>query len=150
MGWWSKSILGGDSPWDYCGDILHDICKIPQSTNKADFNCTAPNTWSNVERKVVREALDANIHIIDSNTSKKYMKDVYGQVWAILVMASGAKMTNLMRAFFIAAGEVDEWAAEDKGRKKHIDAYIALVRAYNGEIALATQKSLWDKMAEVL
>ena len=113
MGWWSATVMGGDSPLDIEGE-LKDVCG---------------KTYEDVlDRDTINEHLDELGHSI---SLYQVEQDIAGQVLGVLIMAAGANMPDSIRSTVIACAEADEWMADgDSERTAYITDFIKKVRSY--------------------
>lgn len=122
MGWWSKNIMGGDTPWDF-EDIIYSVCgleKWPANHPKGDPEAVIP-----------KETFDSNMDsIIKAIEDYKTDQEIGFQVLGYLAMKFGATLSDELRKRIMESCDKDEWAKEDPKRetiilrlKKHIKNY---------------------------
>jgi len=137
MGWWSKDILGGDTPLDM-------IWSFEKQFNTESLYPL--ENWSGYTRTKVKQSIE--------NDKKgfwkavKHAEEMAGyegtqialQVAAVLWLNSGAKMDGLHMGAFIKAAQEDKWAKEDEERKAVMDNLIENIKNYYE----AQQKGMTD------
>lgn len=137
MGWWSTTIMGGDSPLDYLSNI------------GGALGFGNENTW----KRSVSRTCD-----ILNRTPVKYFLDYYAQtgndpvcaqVIAHIHMAVGAPLAQELRDLAIAACEnedVSTWR-EPLERKAHLTVFAEEVRSYDNKTPFeTTEEGLFDAM----
>lgn len=103
MGWWSGTIMGGDTPCDYEYDLQRaakintdDDERVSRATVRAAINKNLPKVFAAAKRLAKNEYCDDT--------------GVAGQVLGVFIIENGARMTNEMRAFILKGCDDDQWA----------------------------------------
>jgi len=137
MGWWSKDILGGDTPLDMMWAFEKEF----------DTDSLYPlENWSNYTRTKVKQAIDNDKGGFWRAVRKaEEMAGHEGtqialQVAAVIWLNSGAKIDGLYMSSFIKAAQEDVWAKEDEERKTVMDNLIENIKNYYE----AQQKGMTD------
>lgn len=147
MGWWSATILGGDTPMDYVGD-MKDIANINDyDYDKEEDILLAPN--------VVKDRVNKAIRKLVKYCDNSHDIDIAYQVLGVVIMTSGAKLSDQLRTFIISAARNDEWAKRDtsvdKERKTYINRFVRQLQRYpseGGRPRTIAQEGLFEKMSE--
>ena len=122
MGWWSTTIMGGDTPLDYQGDLT-DIISGGYLTND---DITAKQ-FENMDEVFLNGK-------IESLVKSKDNKSIMYQVLMVMAMRVGAKISSKLKLFAIGNIRNDEWQFEDSSRKEAIDNLIQTLNQYDGSI----------------
>lgn len=140
MGWWSKTVMGGDTPMDYECDFLIDHCGY------SDFYDEDPET--------IRTALNQNFWPCYHHALHCVNQDGDGialQVLGAIVLRYGANLPIEVRKVIIDAALNDEWGAEDEERANHMKIFAYQVENYtNGEPVEIATEGLFDVIASAL
>jgi len=132
MGWWSTSIMGGDSPLDF-EDAFYDIAgvnKFPESGSMTKLN---------------KESVEKNFDKFVSVVKKcDYEPEVGWQVLAVTAIGAGAKIPVVAMAEMKQACVNDSWAKEDNDRKKSVESLLDVLNEYNGTPTIITSKGLFE------
>jgi len=123
MGWWNRTILGGDEPLDFIITIEKRL-KIP--------DLYPIGSWSKSKQRLVRSAIE--------ELGDKWVEwiqeikiDVEIQTAYVVWIASGAYMSDDWKQIGIKAGLKDSWALSgDSERKVRINEYINALKGYDG------------------
>jgi hypothetical protein len=159
MGWWSASILGGDEPLDYLGDLA-DICGVGYRDKDESEDLTKLSAQEREARATLYDyAFSAEI-VNDSATRKqmiKYCQEAYSpeiahQVLGVILMATGAKIPKTLKQKIVKSAQKDEWANNpDEERMSYIQAFIAALNNYiDGTPVFTTVEGLFQKINENL
>jgi len=103
MGWWSESIMGGDSPLDSLGFIADEInvkFMYDETDDEKDF------LLYNFSRKVIEKNLNKIIKYIEKRT---YLQNISYQVLGVLILYYGVKVSKKIRDKIIDEALIDEW-----------------------------------------
>lgn len=122
MGWWSTTIMGGDTPLDYQGDLT-DIISGGYLTND---DITAEQ-FENMDEVFLNGK-------IESLVKSKDNKSIMYQVLMVMAMRVGAKISSRLKLLAISNIRNDEWQFEDLERKQAIDNLIETLNQYDGSI----------------
>ena len=152
MGWWSATIMGGDSPLDFQGALESKLGIEP--------NYSETKTPESHKKKLY-EAIENHEEMIDSILNKwgcgepeedfyKNEKSIGFQVLAVLMMECGAEIKPELKTKMLFWIEKDEWANEDTERLGYIDNLQDMVRAYEGEPVKVKNEGLFEVFAKKL
>lgn len=120
MGWWSKDILGGDTPLDYQEDILNII----SGGYLTERDVTAEQ-FENMDEVFVNGK-------IDSIAQTKDEKSIAYQVLAVIGMRVGAKISIKLKTLMASHIRQDEWKNEDNDRRVIIGNLMDALYNYDG------------------
>lgn len=150
MGWWSKTIMGGDTPLDFKSDFFDKI-------GVDQFNDS---------KKVIKKAFvkgqDYFIEGVDEvlnswgcgKPGEDYYKDkksIGFQVLAVIMMEHGIKINPEIKTLMLEWIPKDEWAKEDSERNGYIENLIDSLEAYDGSSPVhTTSKGLLEVFADKL
>lgn len=112
MGWHSKDIMGGDTPWDYESEI-YGICGIDKYDEETDEENPIP-------REVLLEKQEEiNKTFIDSQDGDNGSTSVHIglQVLGVMLLKFGAEIIPKVKENIYKAIEIDPWAEENFERK---------------------------------
>lgn len=142
MSWFSATVMGGDTPLDYQGDFVVDVCGI------------------NYDEWLERDSSDKFRSKLESNIDAmtKYAEDrddeIAFQVLGVLLVESACTFSEELRQRIIKAVEDDKWAAEgDLERRVYMDNFKSLLMKYDiagGTIAEVQYEGLFDQFAKLL
>jgi len=147
MGWWSETILGGDTPLDF----------LPDLEGALDVKELYPvRGWTNEVREAVQKAFAWNwkpiLRMIEAEWGEGDYNNIAIQVTAVIAMAAGAEFPEGFEEKAIKAADQDEWANEDDGpRRRVMTDFKKMLETYeSGTPSEAEEKGLFEKIAEVL
>ena len=134
MGWWSETIMGGDTPLDYMG-MLCDLIGVKYVSPKG-FRYT-------------RKQIETHMPKVLAWLNKpRYENEIAWQVFGVMVMETGAKISVETRAKIIQAAKADTWMTEDgthSSRGHHIRAFIKAIEAHKaGQKTKSTCEDLFQ------
>lgn len=134
MGWWSETVMGGDTPHDYKYEIYNN-CGV-------SFNSPTP---------ILRKALLSHEkELLAFAEGGHWDNEIRQQVCGYLVITNGvprSEAINKVISLAIESAEGDEWAKENQTRKKYMDDFIAALKSYNGEPTEVKDKGLFEVIA---
>lgn len=142
MGWWSKDIMGGDTPLD----IQDNICDLVgvHSFTETDKNAKEAVWLSENWKEVIK-------HFQYQEFWKGWFEDegylVY-QIIGYLLIRVGAPVDDELKQLLIKACEQDDWAKEDDDRKEVIDNFKQVIENYKGEAVPLTSSGLFEVIAK--
>lgn len=157
MGWWSATIMGGDTPLD----MLARLCGVAGAP-------WGPDTLDSWEPGHVFDGGDFHLfllrrHHIEGNLDKlvaelESIPNTYGdqriavQVFGAMVLHTGAAIPDDLRERIIESAKADEWASEgDAERQQYIDNFVAALRAHEpGRPHHLTEEGLLSQIERVL
>lgn len=140
MGWWSGTILGGDTPLDYLGN-LEDLLK-----------CEKLYPLENIKRMegVRQDIYDfggltklVNAFITETDS----YRNIQLQVLGIVLITIGMPIDETLRGLIIEASLDDEWMREEgtsSDRGYHIQRFIDAVREYDGTPVMSNTEGLFE------
>lgn len=154
MGWWSKTIMGGDTPLDF-RDTFNGMAGIEPSYS----DTPTPDS----EKKVLIESIQSKFvsgHMdVILNTwgcgepdSDYYnnQKSIGYQVLAVMLMESGAKIYDPLKVQMLEWIPKDKWAQEDEDRKHYVDNLIDALSKYDGSnTVLVKSEGLFEVLNKV-
>lgn len=117
MGWWSTSIMGGDTPLDIEAEIF-EIC-----------------VDTDTEDELNAQVLEGNIsQIVKTLREQEYheRKSVGFQVLGFTMMTKGATISPELKTEIIEWSKKDEWAEEDGERATIIQNFCNSLEIYDG------------------
>lgn len=135
MGWWSPTILGGDSPMDTVYDVVQftgissEWDKFPEVTKHA-FERLEVTQW---------------MKFISSRSEP----GIAAQVVALMHMAVGATLSDSIKKLAIEAcnnERCDSWSNPSE-RKANLNEFVSMLNAYKGVPIRPKEECLWDKLA---
>jgi hypothetical protein len=139
MGWWSATILGGDTPLDLVFDI-EDIVGIDRDGDRQEIT---KKHLDDHQAELTAWAVDPK-HGGDTD-------EIARQVLAFHILKTGAHLSPVVRELAMEACLADEWFREGEAdRVKHIMALHDAVKNYNvtgGPVPL-TEEGLFDVLFE--
>ena len=128
MGWWSRNIMGGDTPWDF-EDLIYDVVgkeKYPErpgvkpadqervNLTKEDFD----SQIDNIEKEILDFAWSSDA------------TDIGYQVLGYMMMEAGGNLEGELKTKIINACKNDSRAAVDQERKEVMDRMIKQIQEY--------------------
>lgn len=122
MGWWSTTIMGGDTPLDYQGELTDII-----SGGYLTRNDITAAQFENMDEVFVNGK-------IESLVKSKDDKSIMYQVLMVMAMRVGAKLSSKLKLLAISNIRNDEWQFEDSERKQAIDNLIQTLNQYDGSV----------------
>lgn len=139
MGWWSKDIMGGDSPLD-AKDEIYGICKVEE--------------FGDDGREITREDIEAHLpEILEKfreTENNEYYADraIYFQVLGVLMMQTGTPISEELKAEILENSKTDDWAMEDEERKQIVEGFHQAIEVYNGTPIRIKSRGLFEVLAE--
>ncbi len=145
MGWWSATILGGDTPLDYLGDFASEL-KLSDTENGL------PELYGYEFSKEIlnkKENLTKLVSYADSIKDKEYRSIAY-QILGVILMATGSKISGTLKEKIIEYAKKDEWYQnKTPDRVFYIEDFINSVRNYkDGTPVFVKKEGLFEKIAE--
>ena len=127
MGWWSTTIMGGDTPLDYQGELTNII-----SGGYLTNNDITAAQFENMDEVFVNGKIESLV---------KYKNDriIMYQVLMVMAMRVGAKISSRLKILAISNIRNDEWQFEDSERKQAIDNLIQTLNQYDGSVRVAVK-----------
>ena len=120
MGSWSTGIMGGDLPYDF-KDEIYFICDTQEFEEE-------PLRRILIDPEKFQEKMDYILKYIDASEEDRgegYL------VLGVMMMESGAKISDDLKEMMIMQAEEDDWARTDASRARVIDQFIESVKSYD-------------------
>lgn len=102
MGWWSATVLGGDGPLDWHGDLC-DVMGVEMTDEGEGYYGYA------YTRELVEKHMGAMMNKVESET---WEPAIGWQVLGAIVLKVGATIPDGLKVAVIQATKDDEWAKE--------------------------------------
>ena len=146
MGWWSCTIMGGDTPWDARGD-MHDAVGL--RTEELYPDSDDERVSDEYIHEHIKASVPAMIDVALNNTDNWY-PGVYKQVLGVMVMSAGCdpEDEDVKLALKIAkeGAEEDEW--DDDERRAYVADFVKMLDAYDGTPQEPKEEGLFEKFEE--
>jgi len=147
MGWWSKTVMGGDTPLDIEYN-LYTLAGIKDDDLYEESKKEEINTK-------VREGVSKLIQWVKNPTDAYYARDgLAGQVLGVMVMRHGlpANEDTTKEAISLAlvSAKEDEWATEGGDRLAYMSAFIEQLNNYDGTHQEPASEGLLEVMVNHL
>jgi len=144
MGWWSCTVMGGDTPLDLQADLIEETgIKYCDFQDEHDFDMTA------LKEDMTRD-LGKMIMYCEKQTNDYDYRNIAFQVLGAITMEAGVLLDDSVRAKIIDGAKNDEWATEDAERKQFMDAFILQVQTYENKPTQIAYESLFGKVFTAL
>ncbi len=105
MGWWSRTVLGGDEPLDWHGNLAHVMgLSYERDQDGAGYN-GYPYT-----RELVEEHMDAMMNKIGREPADGLIKTIGWQVLGAIALKVGATIPDGLKVAVVQATKDDSWA----------------------------------------
>lgn len=140
MGWWSATVMGGDTPLDEQAGICR-VAGVPWGPDTLDnwepaheFEGGDLHLWL-VRREHIEENLGAIVEHLEGLSNAYCNQRIAVQVFGAMVLWTGAAIPDELRERIIRSAEDDEWAAEgDVERVRHMADFIAALRNHKSGV----------------
>ena len=144
MGWWSATILGGDTPLDILGD-MGDVLGVDSD----DETKGIPELYGYDFTKSLLED-KSNIKKLQAYANKSDDKSIAYQILGVIIMGTGAKITGTLKEDIIKHTKKDDWyKTKDPERVAYIDDFIKTLTEYKAEAPVFLKlEGLFQKIAE--
>jgi hypothetical protein len=148
MGWWSSTIMGGDSPLDFKSSYFNSLDMDEFDTPKKIVGKTLEER-QDFFIKGVRETVDRwGCGKAGEDYHNNKMSIGY-QVAAVIMMENGVKIKPELKEIMLEWIPQDEWAGEDKERKGYVNNLIESLKSYDGSKEVnTTSKGLFEVFEE--
>ncbi len=152
MGWWSTTVMGGDSPLDAEGDFFHIVFK----GTKYEDGCDRMDAQDAGEltREEISEAIFQRLpELLERVRGPVPDLDIFKQVLGVLILEFGVPVNDLTREVIdlaIDGAKHDEWAQTDEERAAYMQAFILQLNEYDGKPTEVKFEGLFEKLAEHL
>lgn len=141
MGWWSCTIMGGDTPLDVRDTVLFDILELDSDDYFEDVYTPV----------VIGERMLNKLDAIE-DYDFSWAEEIGDQVLGVMVMEYGLPKDDerVVRLIDRAkeAAAADEWATDDAERRMYIGNFHETLEAYDGTPTTVKSEGLFDKIAE--
>jgi hypothetical protein len=144
MGWWSKDIMGGDSPLDM-ESIIYEACEVNQFPEEdEDGGSLKPSHFEKHLPKI--------LGLLRAQENNAYYDEhaIGFQVLGVLMMKAGAKIDEELKKEILRASSGDTWAQEDSERKTTVENFHQALEAYDGRPLEIRSRGLFEVIAEKL
>ena len=143
MGWWSKDIMGGDSPLD-AKDEIFNICEVDEFNDDDDghTDLTKEDFANNME-KILE-------FVRDQENNDYYDEKAIGyQVLGVLMMKAGAPISQELKDEIIENSKTDSWAEQDSERGAIVKKFHDTLSLYEGKHSVEIRsKGLFEALDE--
>jgi len=142
MGWWSKDIMGGDSPLD-AKDEIYGICGVDEFGDDGESG-----------REITREDIEAHLPQILEAFRKQENNDyydeaaIYFQVLGVLMMKTGTPISPELKQEILDNSQTDSWAKEDLERGEIVENFHAAIEKYDGTPIVIRSKGLFEAISD--
>jgi len=146
MGWWSCTVMGGDTPLDLQADLIETAgTDYEYFQDKLNFDMTKLKDG-------FTEHLGEMIMFCENRQNDRFCdeRNVAFQVLGAITMEAGTTIPDSVRTKIIDGAKNDGWAYNDSERKQHMDAFISVVETYDNTPTKIPYESLFQKFAEKL
>ena len=141
MGWWSATIMGGDTPLD----MEHAIGKLLNGE-------TGKETLESSQDELVQTGIDSILNRWGCGEPHEAFyidqKSIGFQVLAYLMLEHGCEIHPSTQEAFLEWIPKDEWASEDDVRKGYIDNLIEAIQNYDGKPMKLKNEGLFEVFAK--
>ena len=145
MGWWSATVLGGDGPLDWLGNLNETM------GNKYNYDTDAPSGPLDYGYVFTREQVEEHMPVlIERCLASRWDKEVAFQVLGVMAMAVGAEIPEEAKAMIVDAAERDDACWRDEpadDRKKYMRDLVEKIESHEaGQITLVNKEGLFEKI----
>lgn len=130
MGWWSSTIMGGDTPLDFEGSI-NDVVGLGYKPKASEII----KKLTEGQTKFINGGIDdiLNRWGCGKPDEEFYIdhKSIGFQVLAVMLMNEGIKINEELKALMLEWIPKDYWAGENEERKKHVDNLLENLNNYD-------------------
>lgn len=136
MGWWSKDIMGGDSPLD-AKDEIFGICGVEEFGDDE-------------VRELTKEDFEKNMPQILEFLREQENNDYYDekaigfQVLGVLMMKAGAPISPELKQEILDNSQTDSWAKEDMERGEIVENFHVAIEKYDGTPLVIRSRGLFE------
>lgn len=147
MGWWSKTVLGGDTPLD----ILCEVEGVldTQDLYPLEHLIEADIKRDNLKNKIESMGLDEIITKCQKGWSCLSSGDdeiILYQVVASVILATGANLSDAEKEKLAEYSKRDYWASEDEERKFMIDSLVNAINTYENKPLFEVTEGLFEQI----
>ena len=148
MGWWSCTIMGGDTPLDAQGDMF-DACGVTSDMFYPDDDADLISIIDINEQIKLNVAAMTEVALNDPDS---WYPGVYRQVLGVMVMSAGCdpEDEDVKRALQVAreGAEADEW--DDDERRAYVANFIEMIDNYDGTPQEPKSEGVFEKIHEAI
>lgn len=125
MGWWSATVMGGDTPLNWKGTIMNI------ALGRDVYDGTNPEVLT---REILDDRLPLVLEFLRLHENATKIDTYFGwQVLGVMLMERGCHMPELVRQQVREAINADKWAKEgDKERIWHLWVFFNALMEYDG------------------
>ena len=142
MGWWSCTVMGGDTPMDFNADLI-ETAGVDYEYFQDELKFDLTSIKDDLHRRLNEMIMYCEGHHFDD-------RNIAFQVLGSVLMEAGVLIPDSVKKKIITGAREDEWALEDSERKQYMNAFIAQVEVYDGTPTEIAYEGLFDKFAELL
>lgn len=143
MGWWSKDIMGGDSPLD-AKDLIFGICEVDEFPEDDSIVTLKKSDFEKHEAEILKRLRE------EKNNQYYDERAIAFQVLGVLMMKAGAPISEELKAEILENSETDSWAKEDSERKAIVENFHTALKNYNGKPIEIKSKGLFEVIDDYL
>ena len=126
MGWWSKDIMGGDSPLD-AKDEIFNLCEVDEFDGDDGHTDLTKEDFTNNMEKILE-------FVRGGENNDYYDEKAIGyQVLGVLMMKAGAPISQELKDEIIENSKTDSWAKEDSERGSIVEKFHNTLSLYEGK-----------------
>lgn len=152
MGWWSATIMGGDTPQDVYEDIIEMVNAVDHIDDGGDPE------GGDLDDKVWARAVDAGVKATSESEWLEFIEsnddpEIAAQVVAVVLMQHGAPLPASVVAQAVEASmdeDLDDWGDSADERRGYLSHFMETMNTYNGTPTDLPYEGLFDKIAEAL
>lgn len=142
MGWWSKELMGGDSPLD-AKDAMYSICGVNEFPGDSHVDLSKEDFEKNMDEIL-------NFCRGEENSPYYAHRAIAFQVLGVLMMKCGAPINDELKKEIIENSQTDYWAENDDERKEIVRNFEQTIEKYDGTPIEIKSKGLFEAIAEHL
>lgn len=150
MGWWSTTIMGGDTPLDFKSEFYR-VIKMDQFKDKG---VRVKKAFEQAQTQFISGEIDKIMNSWgcgkpDESFYKDY-KSIGFQVLSVLMMENGCELNPELKQMMLEWIPQDSWTQEDDERKKNVDDLLNKVNNYNNKVTTVKGEGLFEVLAKSL
>lgn len=150
MGWWSTTIMGGDTPLDFKSEF-YDVIKMDQFKDKGP---KVKKAFEDAQKQFIDGEVDniMNRWGCGKPNEEFYIdhKSIGFQVLAVLMMENGCEIDPALKALMLEWIPKDAWAQEDNERKRRVNDLLKKVNGYKGQHTTVIDEGLFDAFRKLM
>lgn len=144
MGWWSATIMGGDTPLDARDTVLFDILDIDSDDFFEDKYTPAK----------IKDLLMENLDSVQAYNWDSWYEGLHYQVLGVMVMEYGLSTADDRVKSILSdardAAVSDSWASDSTEREGYIHAFINQIDAYDGTPTEIASEGLFEVLGNAM